>query len=350
MATDDNRNELHQEKAALATFSQLCTENNLLNRPEGLNDNDANFAINDETTLLRFLRARRLDPAAALQQYLEATHFRKDKQTLTIYDRIRVQDFEEARSVYPHWIGRRTKNGLPVCLAHIGNITKSTTQGWKDVRYLDPTPSVDPSSSADAETPSLRGIDILQMAALMFDYLTRVAIPLCAAVDDRRDKHTPLTGSVILADASTLTLMQGFDLRGFARDVSGLLATCYPEIIDKIILCHCPAYMGAIWKIVKGWIDPVTATKLVFLTSGEVYPVLSEIIDDEDLPVQFGGKLDFQHGMLPNLDESLRRALKCDGLVPGPMKCVHDERGRVKVVAVGCVDGRVRNELVATLE
>ncbi|GES58100.1 CRAL/TRIO-domain-containing protein [Aspergillus terreus] len=350
MAMDHDCDELPKEKAALATFFQLCAEKNLLGRPDGLQDDDANFAINDETTLLRFLRARRHDPAAALQQYVEATHFRKDKQTLAIYDRIRVADFEAARGVYPHWIGRRTKHGLPVCLAHVGNITKSSIQGWKEVRYLDPTPSDDPSSSSDAENPPLRSIDILQLAALMFDHLTRVAIPLCAAVDDRREKDTPLTGSVILADASTLTMMQGFDLRGFARDVSGLLSMCYPEIIDKIIICHCPAYMGAIWKIVKGWIDPVTATKLVFLTSGEVYPVLSEIIHDEDLPVQFGGKLEFQHGMLPDLDESLRRALRCDGLVPGPLKCVHDEQGRVKIVAVGCVDGQVRNEHVATLE
>lgn len=52
MATKPDCNGLPKEKAALATFSELCTENNLLNRPDGLQDGDANFAINDETTLL----------------------------------------------------------------------------------------------------------------------------------------------------------------------------------------------------------------------------------------------------------------------------------------------------------
>ena len=52
MAMDHDCDELPKEKAALATFFQLCAEKNLLGRPDGLQDDDANFAINDETTLL----------------------------------------------------------------------------------------------------------------------------------------------------------------------------------------------------------------------------------------------------------------------------------------------------------
>ncbi|KAL4888616.1 CRAL-TRIO domain-containing protein [Aspergillus ambiguus] len=351
MTTNDSLNGLcEKEKLAFNLLSNLCAEKNLLDRPNGLADDDAPYAINDSTTLLRFLRARRLDPDAALQQFLEAAHFRKEKQTLDVYNCIRIEDFEAARNVYPHWIGRRTKHGLPICLTHIGNITKTTIQGWKDARYLNPNQPTDPSSSKDGDPTSLRNIELLQIGALIFDNITRFAIPVCAALPDRRDADTPLTSAVILADASTLTISQGFDLRVFARDLSSLLSTCYPEIIDKIIICNCPVYLGIIWKALKGWIDPVTAAKFVFLTPGEVYPALSEMIHDEDLPAQFGGKLEFQHGMLPDLDGGIRRALRCDRLVPGPIKCGFDEQGRMKLVAVGSVDGQLRNEHVATLE
>ncbi|THC92559.1 hypothetical protein EYZ11_007970 [Aspergillus tanneri] len=321
------------QRLALETFTQLCKDQSLLDHPDGLAEQDARDAINDETTLVRFLRARKFDPDGAFEQFREACRFRKENHIHEVYDGIRLEDFETARRVYPHWTGRRDKRGLPICIANFINITGDTVTGWKGTRYLQGTSS------------ELRQVDILQLGSVIFDSITRFAFPLCSAVAGK-----PITRAVILVDASTLSLKQGFDLRLFARDISGLLTTCFPETIERIFLCNCPSYFAAIWKILKGWVDPVTAEKLVFLTPVEVLPTLKEYIDPENLPVSLGGKLDFEHGMQYDLDAAVRKVLGRDQLVPGPMKWVYDNRGRMSAVAVGSVDGQKRQATVATLE
>lgn len=91
----------------------------------------------------------------------------------------------------------------------------------------------------------LCGIDMLQLGAMIFDNVTRFVLPLCSAISDRRLRpsngdaaaaSSVISSAVIIVDASSLTLMQGFDLRGFARDISGLLTTCYPETVDRIFV------------------------------------------------------------------------------------------------------------------
>ncbi|KAF9885395.1 hypothetical protein FE257_012917 [Aspergillus nanangensis] len=280
---------------ALETLLQLCAEKNLLDRPSDLHPDDIPYAINDKTTLLRFLHARRLDPSAALAQFVDASTFRQENQTLTIYDRIQ----------YPHWTGRRTKDGLPICFADIANITKSTIVGWKHTRYL---LGGDPSAEGSAEEEELGG-----------------------------------------SPSSSPSLSEGNPGGvGGEEDQEGAVE---PNLLGEV--CNCPAYFPLIWKVVKGWVDPHTAEKLVFLKPSEVYPVLKESIHDEDLPVQLGGKMVFEHGMLPTLDEGIRNVLEGDPLkeqikVQGPMKWVQDEKG-VKLVAVGSVGGRLRREHVARL-
>lgn len=114
-------------------------------------------------------------------------------------------------------------------------------------------------------------------------------------------------------------------------------------------VCNCPSYFGTIWKILKGWVDPITAAKLVFLTPGEVYPALKEYIYDEDLPVSVGGKMEFEHGGPVMLGDAFKKALGRDQLATGPHKWVYDEKWGKSAVAVGSVDGKLRYEVVATL-
>lgn len=112
------------------------------------------------------------------------------------------------------------------------------------------------------------------------------------------------------------------------------------------------------WGVLKKFVDPVTAEKIIFLKHNEVSPMLEKYIDPENIPSQLGGRFTFTNGMLPDLDAGICKALHwstpSDGsdigsLPPGPIKWVEDERGRREAVATGSVGGLQRTESVAIL-
>lgn len=111
-----------------------------------------------------------------------------------------------------------------------------------------------------------------------------------------------------------------------------------------------PRYFGQIWKMLKGWLDPVTAAKIEILDSADVTKTLSQFIDLENIPKQFGGSFEFEHGMLPNVELRIQEVL--DGVLPagcslaGPFKWVVDEAGKRSVVPLGTVKGARRDKAV----
>lgn len=106
------------------------------------------------------------------------------------------------------------------------------------------------------------------------------------------------------------------------------------------------------WNIVKNFVDPRTAEKLVVLKSAEVYSTLEKCIDHVNIPKQFGGEFVFQNGMLHDLDEGIRQTLSWinseSSLPPGPLKWIEDGEDR-KAIATGCVGGIERTEEIAVL-
>lgn len=104
--------------------------------------------------------------------------------------------------------------------------------------------------------------------------------------------------------------------------------------------------------MIKKFVDPRTADKLVILKSADVYSTLEPYIDHVNIPKQFGGAFAYQHGMLPDLDEGIRQKLfwidikKC--LPPGPLKWIQDGKNK-KAIATGSVGGIERAEEIAVL-
>jgi hypothetical protein len=104
----------------------------------------------------------------------------------------------------------------------------------------------------------------------------------------------------------------------------------------------------------KKWIDPNTAAKLVILTPKEVLPALESSIDLTNIPTIYGGKFEFQHGMLPKVDTGIREALKwtdsqMECLPSGPIKWIRDQQGKETAVAIGQSDGEVRHQTLGSL-
>ncbi|KAF7162403.1 hypothetical protein CNMCM6106_009377 [Aspergillus hiratsukae] len=328
------------ETAIFAQFSRLVADRGLLQGSDDVKEGDRPDGVADKTTLLRFLQARRMDPSSALCQFEEATQFRREKDALRLYDSISVDDFEDTRKLYPHWTGRRDNRGLPIVMIETAHLDQKAIAHWRQTREL----------SGHSNSP-----DMAQRALVHFDYLTRFVFPLCSAMRDRPQPSEPVTKAVYLVDGSSICLRQAWNLRDFAQDSSWMLATCYPETIDRIFVCNAPSYFSRIWSLLKKFVDPVTAEKIVVLNSTDVYGTLAKHIHHDDIPVQFGGALQFTNGMLPALCPVARQTLHwapsfSGTLPPGPIKWTQNSRGQIKAVATGTVDGVERGLDVAMLD
>ncbi|KAF5676553.1 cinnamoyl reductase [Fusarium heterosporum] len=276
-----------EQKVAFNTLHKQCKDLGLTQRQPGQQYGDVCDGINDDATLMRFLKGREFDPEGALKQYQEAIVIRNDNQVIKAYDTISVQDFEQAREVYPHWSGRRDKRGLPIYMF--------------DVALL--------SSEVIAKYNSRQAAANRTKNALVFhDYLTRFVIPLCASLPDCK-----LQGS------------------------SGMSS-----------ILNAPIYFGQIWGLMSKLIDPRTASKLVIVPSGRALSTLAARIDIESLPTEYGGEFDYIPGRPPKLDQvildHLDWKLSGDRLPEGPIKWGEDQHGRRLVLATGHANGKLRSE------
>ncbi|KAL2851124.1 CRAL/TRIO domain protein [Aspergillus pseudoustus] len=326
------------EAAATARFSKLCAEKGLLKR-QGWKDGDIHDGFTDQHTLLRFLQANNMDPSQALEQLQQAIDFHTKNGALALYDLIDVEDYEDTRRLYPTWTGRRDTHGRPLLMIDSGALSKEQITHWRATREI-------PSARQDGINSRYTS-NMAQRALVWFDGLTRFVLPFCAAV-------LHLLKAVYIVDVASISLKQAWDVRDFAKELSWLLATCYPETIDRILVCNAPSYFATIWKILKGFIDPKTAEKLVMVTSGETYSMLSETIDHESIPRNFGGGFAYETGMLPDLDDELRQAMTWTsprGQLPdGPIKWTKDATGAIKAIATGTVEGVERADEVGVLQ
>ncbi|KAJ6016167.1 SEC14 cytosolic factor [Penicillium herquei] len=330
-----------QQLPALEAFWKLCDEGGLLARPEGLSENETQEGLNDETALLRYIRAGRFDPQRSLKQFEQARKTHIDNRMPIRYNEIDVLAFETARLLYPHWCGRRTKEGLPICLFDSGHLNQSTLAAYEKTRGTD--------VGEDAN------ITATQRASIAHDYLTRFVFPLCTSMKDRPRPNVPITSAMYLVDISTFTMKQGWDVKNYTSDIAQLLKTGYPEILDRIFVLNAPSYFGWMWGIMKKWIDPGTAAKVVIVPASEMMPTLTKYIDPENIPSRFGGEFSWEHGTPLDLDINIQSSLECNEagkgkFPPGPMKWVLDESGGRTAVAVGRIEGVPRMSRIAQVK
>lgn len=66
---------------------------------------------------------------------------------------------------------------------------------------------------------------------------------------------------------------------------------CFPETMNRMVIVNAPRFFTVTWKLVKGWIDPRTAAKVELISSRSTWEKrLKEIIDENQLPSDYGGK------------------------------------------------------------
>ncbi len=67
----------------------------------------------------------------------------------------------------------------------------------------------------------------------------------------------------------------------------------YPETLGKIFIINTPSAFPYVWRVVKPFLDPAVAAKIFILSSkSEWQPVFLDQIGEENLPINYGGKVD----------------------------------------------------------
>lgn len=214
-------------------------------------------------TLIRWLRFKKLDVAAAakeLRSYLEwRQEFKVDEKCLAF-------DASEARKIFEKYTCSeffgKDKNGVPVLYSPMG--------------------STDPGGIVE-----LIGSDNWMLAHL-------------AAIErDQREQRVIAkeSGKCITARALVIDVT-GFECHRARKaidvyaDTAKLLDRYYPLRSSKVLLVNCPWLFTACWKIAKGIMDDATVAAIGVYgeKSKDWIPDFTEIVDIEEIPEAYGGK------------------------------------------------------------
>ena len=108
---------------------------------------------------------------------------------------------------------------------------------------------------------------------------------------------------IIIFDMAGLSMWP--EARGLAifKQVVAVDGAHYPETLHRQFIINAPFIFSALWRFVRGWIDPVTASKVVILGKDYASALLEEI-DPAQLPVEYGGTNPFEVERPPGTDEA----------------------------------------------
>lgn len=211
------------EQAALTALKEQLAK-------EGLYTPGPPAPSHDDTVVLRFLRARRWVVADAAAQFRDTEHWRKAVSIDVLYDTIDVEAYDHCRRLYPQWLGRRDRRGIPVYLFEIRHLDSKTVAAYEKsaaTTYSKVEAPKDVKATKDAR--------MVRLFAL-YENLTRFVQPLCTQMTDRDNAKTPITLSTNIVDVSGVSLRQFWNLKSHMQVASQLATAHYPETLDKIFV------------------------------------------------------------------------------------------------------------------
>ncbi|KAF1966809.1 CRAL/TRIO domain-containing protein [Bimuria novae-zelandiae CBS 107.79] len=327
------------QQAQLEEFKRICLEQGYYTPASGTTN-----ASHDDETLLRFLRARRFVPAEAFKQFKDTEDWRKEHGINSLFYDIEIEEFEETRRLYPQWLGRRDKRGIPLYLFEVAPLNSKTTSAYeKNLKNARTT-------SPKVPTKNLR-------LFALYESLTRFVLPLCSNIE-RNHPETPISQSNNIVDISGVGLKQFWNLKAHMQDASTLATAHYPETLDRIFIIGAPAFFPTVWGWVKRWFDPITVSKIFILSQANVLPTLTQYIDIDNIPKKYGGNLDFEWGQMPNLESTIEAAIQWENpemqngkktFPIGPIAWENGENGSLRAVAVGQENGKPRHKTIFTI-
>lgn len=127
------------------------------------------------------------------------------------------------------------------------------------------------------------GERMLQNLVVEYEKLADPRLPACS-----RKSGTLLETCCTIMDLKGVGLSKVSSVYGYVKQASTISQNYYPERLGKLYLINAPWGFSPVFNVVKGFLDPVTVSKIHVLGSGYAHELLAQV-PAENLPKQFGG-------------------------------------------------------------
>jgi len=207
--------------------------------------------------------------------------------------------------------------------------------------------ALEASKSSDANTKKL-GEDFMAQARsgkTFIHGLDKAGRPICQVrarmhrqgeqCEESLEKYTVFlieTARMVLAppvDTATIVFdMTGFSMANMDYTPVKFMIKCfeanYPESLGTVLVHRAPWVFQGIWKIIKGWLDPVVAAKVHFTNNVKE---MSEFIEPSRILKELDGQDEWDYKYVEPIDgenDKMRDTATRDALVSGREDLIHE--------------------------
>lgn len=232
---------------------------------------EVDYELHDDFTLRRFLRARGGDLDKAYDMFTASLQWRKEHGVDTIRETA-PRDNKNFALLVKYWPGRMyktDKTGVPVYYERIGAV---------DVKGL--------VSSVPAEDITSFHIHQQEEARALKQRLSKEA-------------GKSMYANIVVEDLAGLGMSHmytpGIDL---FKKIIAMDQNNYPDTLKAYYVINAPSLVSVGWSMIKPLLDARTRNK-VKIMGGDYKDALLEVIDEENLPEEYGGKSTCEGGCVP---------------------------------------------------
>lgn len=213
----------------------------------------------DDSTLLRFLRARKFDIMLAKKMYEDCEKWRKEFGTNTILTDFTYEEKPIVAKFYPQYYHKTDIDGRPIYIEELGAV--NITQMYKI-------------------TTQER---MLKNLVWEYESFAKYRLPACS-----RKAGVLIETSCTILDLKGISITAASQVLSYVREASYIGQNYYPERMGKFYLINAPFGFSTAFRLFKPFLDPVTVSKIFILGSSYKKDLLKQI-PAENLPTKFGG-------------------------------------------------------------
>uniref|UniRef100_A0A7S1C136 CRAL-TRIO domain-containing protein n=1 Tax=Corethron hystrix TaxID=216773 RepID=A0A7S1C136_9STRA len=118
--------------------------------------------------------------------------------------------------------------------------------------------------------------------------------------------------SILDLDGVSISMINSTVL-GIIKRQAHVDSFCFPETLNRLIIVNAPYFFSVTWKIIKGWIDQRTASKIEIISSADKSKAtarLLELVDEEKLVTDYGGSYASLIELILNFENNMRSSKK----------------------------------------
>lgn len=213
----------------------------------------------DDSTLLRFLRARKFDLEKTKTMFIDCEKWRKEFGTDTILTDFQYNEKPLVAKFYPQYYHKQDKDGRPIYYEELGKVNLTEMLKFTSQERM------------------------LKNLVWEYEAFSNYRLPACS----RKSGYLVETSCTIF-DLKGLSLTTAYQVVTYVKEASKIGQDYYPERMGKFYCINAPFGFSTVFNLVKPWLDPVTVSKIFILGSSYKKDLLKQI-DAENLPKKYGG-------------------------------------------------------------